>query len=118
MHVYVARAGAEATSPTYFSPPKQAGTDEAERLAGHNLRCLRRLYVRIRHRVSSHLRTAADLSANYFLHRVINGVKDTAGFRETFLNESKHSGNGSREESVRESTLLVNTPPHTVAMIL
>jgi SP family sugar:H+ symporter-like MFS transporter len=37
---------------------------------------------------------------------VINGVKDTAGFRETFLNESKHSGNGSREESVRESTLL------------
>ena len=48
------------------------------------------------------------------LYRVINGVKDTDGFRETFLNESRHTGNGSREESVRESTLLVNTPPHIV----
>ena len=67
----------------------------------------------------AHIRTYVQLLiyqlAIYFLHSVINGVKDTAGFRETFLNESKHSGNGSREESVRESTLLVNTPPHTVS---
>ena len=40
------------------------------------------------------------------ISRVINGVKDTDGFRETF-NISQQSGNGSCSEDVTESTLLV-----------
>ena len=40
---------------------------------------------------------------------MINGVKDTEGFRETFLNGSRHTGNGSSPEDLKENTLLVNT---------
>jgi MFS family permease len=37
---------------------------------------------------------------------VINGVKDTAGFRETFNVSQRSSGNGTCTEDVKESTLL------------
>ena len=42
-------------------------------------------------------------------YRVINGVKDTAGFRVTFNLSQQSSGiNGTCSEDVEESTLLVS----------